>query len=734
MKKKVSLSNKVIIALVAGIICGLLFGEMCSYLEPFTVAFIKIMQITVIPYIVFSLLHGIGGLTKKQAKTIAIKGSLVLIAFWVITIILFFSMQFTFPAIKTASFYSSLDSNIQTTNYYDLFIPSNPFASLSNSAIPAVIIFCVLLGIAFISIKSEEKVSILNLLNILRKSIECITRMLIMIIPYGTFVITAYTAGTITGHNLEVLAIYIIGQIVCSLFILLLVVPLIISSLTRYSYYHIFSETKGILIFTFVTGNLFITLPLIIESVKSICLKYDNDDEYIDAQAQTLIPIYYSFPVIGKFSVLFFVLFAAWLYGTELNFINQLEFASIGLFSLFSSPYFAVPFLLNYLEIPIEAFDLYVGTSQITRKFSLVLDVMGLFACTLISINLSSNLFKLNMRKLLKSLIMICFVFIVILTGLKILFSKTFTNLYTGDEQVLSMVLPETGTGKSYSDIVSAKVYKEITKHLLNTEANNIDKIDVLSQIIKRKVLRVGYNTLPIPFSFFNSKGDLVGADIQLAYELAIFMNCPKIEFIPIEYNSLAKMLDNRVCDIVMSSVSMTPERMSNMLFSSSYLTQTIALLVKDSRKKEFSTTEKIQKIENLKVVINKNSVLAPIIKKMLPNAKIIKLTDVTTFFDGKTGDALVGPAYEGFSYSLLYPEYTVAEFTPNANLKQLIAYPISKNGGESFCGLVNAWLDMNTKNGLIDKTIDYWILGKKDPDKLQKRWSILRDVLHIVQ
>jgi Na+/H+-dicarboxylate symporter/ABC-type amino acid transport substrate-binding protein len=731
MKKKISLSNKVIIALIAGILCGLLFGEMCSYLKPFGEAFIKIMQITVIPYIILSLLQGIGSLTKKQAKTIALKGGLVLIAFWVITIILFFSMQFTFPAIKTASFYSSSDINIQSTNYFDLFIPSNPFASLSNSAIPAIIIFCVLLGIAFINIKSEEKVSILNLINILRKSIECITRMLIMIIPYGTFIITAYTAGTITGHNLEVLGIYIIGQIICSLFIVLLVVPLIICSLTRYSYYNIFSETKGILIFTFVTGNLFITLPLIVESVKSICIKYNNDDEYVDAQVQTLIPIYYSFPVIGKFSVLFFVLFTAWLYGTKLTFLNQLEFASIGLFTLFSSPYLAVPFLLNYLEIPIEAFDLYIATSQITRKFALVLDVMGLFACTLISINLSSNLFKLNLLKLLKSLILICFVFIVILTGLKILFSITFTNLYTGDEQVLSMVLPKTDTGKNYSDLVSVKVYKEIPKHLLNTKAN---KKDVLSQIIKRKVLRVGYNTIPMPFNFFNSKGDLVGADIQMAYELAIFMNCPIIEFIPIEYNSLAKMLDDRVCDIVMSSVSITPERMTDMLFSSSYLTQTIALIVKDSRKEEFSTTEKINKIKNLKIVINKKSVLVSIIQKILPNAELIKLDDPTSFFDGKTGDALVGPAYEGFTYTLLYPQYTVAMFTPNANLKQLLAYPVAKDGGESFCSLVNAWLDMNTKNGLIDKTIDYWILGKKDPDNLQKRWSIIRNVLHVVQ
>ena len=64
--------------------------------------------------------------------------------------------------------------------------------------------------------------------------------------------------------------------------------------------YDILSETKGILIFTFVTGNLFITLPLIVESVKDIYVKYKNQDEYVDAQIKSLIPVYYSFPGIGK--------------------------------------------------------------------------------------------------------------------------------------------------------------------------------------------------------------------------------------------------------------------------------------------------------------------------------------------------------------------------------------------------------------------------------------------------
>ena len=424
--KKISLSNKVIIGLIAGVLCGLFFGDMCAYLKPFGDVFIKIMQITIIPYIVVSLLHGIGGLTKEQAKAIAIKGSLVLISFWIISIVLFFAMQLTFPAIESASFYSSTTQNAHSTNYMDLFIPSNPFASLSNSSIPAIVLFCVLLGIAFINIKSKEKIHLINFMGLLCKSVERITKMLITLVPYGTFVLTAYTAGTITVHSLEVLAIYIIGYIICSLFIVILVIPLVISCITRFTYYDILSETKGILIFTFVTGNLFITLPLIVESVKDIYVKHNNQDEYVDAQIKSLIPIYYTFPGIGKVSVMFFILFVAWFYDNSLTIIEQIKFGSVGLFSLFGSPFLALPFLLDYLKLPSDAFNLYVASAQIIRKFGIMLDVMGLFSCTLICLSLDTGLYKLRKLKLLKSIILISVTFIIILSSLNFFSAKHF--------------------------------------------------------------------------------------------------------------------------------------------------------------------------------------------------------------------------------------------------------------------------------------------------------------------
>ena len=735
MKKKMSLSNKTIIALIVGILCGLFFGDECAYLKPFGDVFIKIMQITVIPYIVVSLLHGIGGLTKKEAKSIAIKGSLVLISFWIITIVLFFAMQHTFPAIKSASFYSSSSNITESTNYMDLFIPSNPFASLSNSAVPAIVIFCVLLGIALVNIKSEEKISILNVLNLLCKSIERVTKMLFTIIPYGTFALTAYTAGTITGDSIEIMAIYIIGYIICSLFIVILVIPLIISSITRFTYSDIMSEVKGVLVFTFVTGNLFITIPLIMESVNNIFEKYNSRDEHVDGQIKSLIPIYYTLPGIGRLSVMFFILFVAWFYNNQLTFLKQLEFGTVGLFSLFASPFLALPFLLDYLKLPSDAFNLYVASNQIIRKFGLILDVMGLFSCTLICVSLYTN-FKLQIRKLVKSIILISIIFIMILSGLRFFFNSAFPNLYTGDKQLLSMTLLKNYQGENYTDLISTKIYNEIPKHLLNTTTAINGKTDTFSQIKTRKVLRVGYFPGAVPFSFLNRKGDLVGYDIQIAYEFALFLNCLKIEFIPLksewfQNESFEKILNNRVCDIIMGPVSINSERMSRMIFSSSNMALTPAMVVKDYRKKEFTNIKQIKKIKSLKIAIVKGMIYGSLISKLFPNAEIIEIEDYNVFFKTEIADALMIAAEEGFAWTLLYPYFAVSTIAPHGDEKDFVGYPVALDGGEQFISILNSWLAMN-KNGIIHDSYEYWILGKKRHESPSERWSVIRNILHL--
>jgi len=82
--------------------------------------------------------------------------------------------------------------------------------------------------------------------------------------------------------------------------------------------------------------------------------------------------------------------------------------------------------------------------------------------------------------------------------------------------------------------------------------------MDKIQQIKQRGFLRVGYNSNCIPFVFFNARGELVGYDVQMAYDLANFINVSGIEFVPITGETIASSLNQNLCDIVMSSVMVT--------------------------------------------------------------------------------------------------------------------------------------------------------------------------------
>src|SRR6185369_7311574 len=128
-----SLSTHVIIALLSGIAIGLFFGERVAFLDTVGIAFIKLLQMTVIPYIATSLMLGIGSMSSEQAKGIAAKVGLLTLVMWLLGFAVIFLTPLTFPHLESAAFFSDTTLLPQKeVDYLDLYIPSNPFRSLSD--------------------------------------------------------------------------------------------------------------------------------------------------------------------------------------------------------------------------------------------------------------------------------------------------------------------------------------------------------------------------------------------------------------------------------------------------------------------------------------------------------------------------------------------------------------------------------------------------------------------------
>ena len=96
-RRKLSVSTQVVLALLLGVVVGLFFGERIAFLQHVGKAFILLLQMTVLPYIVLSLMTGLGNLTYEQVKTLAVRVGTLLVISWGLAFLVILLMPLAFP-------------------------------------------------------------------------------------------------------------------------------------------------------------------------------------------------------------------------------------------------------------------------------------------------------------------------------------------------------------------------------------------------------------------------------------------------------------------------------------------------------------------------------------------------------------------------------------------------------------------------------------------------------------
>jgi len=216
-RRKLSVSTQVVLALLLGILVGLFFGEHITFLQPVGRAFILLLQMTVLPYIVLSLMTGLGSLNYQQVKTLALRVGTLLVISWGLAFLVIVLMPLAFPTWVSASFFStSLIEKTEEINLLTLFIPSNPFFSLSNNFVPAVVIFSVAVGVALIGI--ENKQSLLANLDIFNRAMGRITQFMARLTPLGVFALVASAAGTMSFEELARLQVFLVLYVLMAVY------------------------------------------------------------------------------------------------------------------------------------------------------------------------------------------------------------------------------------------------------------------------------------------------------------------------------------------------------------------------------------------------------------------------------------------------------------------------------------------------------------------------------------
>ena len=108
---------------------------------------------------------------------------------------------------------------------------------------------------------------------------------------------------------------------------------------------------------------------------------------------------------------------------------------------------------------------------------------------------------------------------------------------------------------------------------------------DIYETIMKNGIIKIGVNTDSKPFAYYNEKGELVGYDIELSRYIAEYLlgSNQKIDFIPVTPDNRLLKISTGEVDIVIATMTITPQRQQIIDFSIPYDTAGQALLVRSS-------------------------------------------------------------------------------------------------------------------------------------------------------
>jgi Na+/H+-dicarboxylate symporter/ABC-type amino acid transport substrate-binding protein len=711
--KKLSPFQRVITALCLGILTGIFVGEPAGNLEVLGDIYIRLLQMTVLPYVLVSIIGGLGRLDSTMAGSIGLRAVKVILIMWLAVMLTLLLLPIAYPNWQTAGFFStSMVAEPAVFNFVDLYIPSNIFASLSETVVPAVVLFSLLMGVALIKVKNKE--TFLTLTTNIGDSLMKVASYVAKLAPLGIFAISASAAGTLAVEELGRLQVFLWVYIIAAGLLAFVLLPLLIHWATPLTYREVMSTAGEAVVTAIATGTVLVVLPMIIERSKALLAKHNMNCEETYSTVDVLVPTAYSFPSAGSLLGLGFILFSAWYVGSPLGFNDYISFVVMGALTAFGKMAIAVPFLLDFYDLPADQFQLYLLGSVVTGRFATGLAALNGFVVTLLVA--SAVLKQLKWHGLMQA----------IAVHLAITFGVMIATGFA-----LKSLIPY-----KYEGVQTFEAMKPMNASVSIAQYQALDPLGYFEQqqprlevILARKSMRVGYYDASLPYAFKNKDGQLVGFDVELLNQLAKDLNI-SLSFIKINNKAdEAELLADGSIDITIGGHAITPVRALDVAFSDSYTFHTAGLIVSDAKRDEFSELYTIQAMKKLNLGVGNSNYYQGLVKAEFPNAELTQVTNIRQFLKGNYEgvDAVIYSTEAGSAWAMLYPNFS-AIVPKGLKLRAPVAFVLPK-GQLDYVQYINTWLELKKENGFQESVYDYWILGE-NPKAIKPRWSVMKDVL----
>ena len=399
-KKKLSLTSKIFIGLIAGVICGVIFNLFvpASYVRDTIIidgicyvignGFIKLMKMLVVPLVFCSLVCGASAI--GDTKTLGKVGGKT-IAFYLATTAIAVTVAISVAALIKPGIGLNMKlieaENVtvaEKTSAVDTLldiIPDNPFSSLANGNMLQVIVFALIVGILLAKM-GERAELVANFFSQFNDLMMEMTNLVMSFAPIGVFFMLTRTFANL-GFDAFIPLLKYMGSVVLGLGVQCFVVYMILLFVfTRLNPFKFIKKFFPVMAFAFSTSTSNATIPLNIETL----------EEKIGVSRKVssfTIPLGATINMDGT-SIMqgVAVVFAAQAYGVNLGISGYLTviatatLASIGTAGIPSVGLVTLTMVFSAVGLPVEAITLIMGIDRILDMLRTAVNVTGDAVCT----------------------------------------------------------------------------------------------------------------------------------------------------------------------------------------------------------------------------------------------------------------------------------------------------------------------------------------------------------------
>lgn len=384
-KKKLGLPAQMGIALIAGLIVGLIWqaiGWNPQFFKPFGDLFIRLIRMIVIPLVIASLIAGAAGMDNlRKLGRVATKTVLYYFTTTAIAVTLGLVLANLFNPGAGIVLDTTKELVVKEREYPGIvsvllnIIPINPFAAFSQANLLQIIFFSLFFGFALSAVGEKGK-PVLRFFEVITEVMIKITHVVMLYAPYGVFALIAFTVGK---HGLKVLLplskVIIIMYIIAVIHVCLVYLPAV-KYIAKMPLKKFFREVREPFMVAFSTCSSAATLPVNLEAVQRMGVSKST--------ASFTIPLGNTINMDGTAIYLSLAaVFVSQVYGVSLNLGQQFTILLMGVLASIGSigvPAFllvVITMVFTQVGLPLEGVALIAGIDRVIDMARTSLNILG---------------------------------------------------------------------------------------------------------------------------------------------------------------------------------------------------------------------------------------------------------------------------------------------------------------------------------------------------------------------